>query len=721
MVFAPDSVKRVVEATEIQSSLRIDGKLETDWQLAKPVTHFFQVEPYQGQTLNFDTEVRVLYNRNYLYVSAFNRDALGKKGLRIPDFRRDFSFRTHDLFGIAIDGFNDKRNAMALITNPHATQRDLLSFDDVLYDEDWDGLWRVRTQRTDSGWVAEFAIPWQTLRYPRTDSTTQSWGINFFRNRRYSNELSAWNPYPRAFSALRMDYAGILIGIKPPPPSPNIRVQPYLLISNRQSNGSEIGHAQATNAKLGGEVKWAINPNTVLDLTFNTDFAQADVDRQVNNITRFGIFFPERRQFFLENASLFGVGVAPNDDLSGGSMRIQPFFSRQIGLDANGNPIPIDAGARMVYRSLKRNAGGLVMRQRETGSSPLTHYAVGRYVENIGKQNRIGGLFTLRQSETLHDTIAGATQWLGATDGFFRLNDAASFTYMLMGSADGRPNGQGFAAYGQYFRRTNRLISWWTQSVVTENFNPAVGFVSRTNVIATTPGFFFLERGSWMPNWLRGFEPGLMIEMYNRATTGELIEFQFNSNPIWLNFQNGAYFGILINPTFQRLGTADERPLNLGIPNGDYRYVRSSVYLSSDPSRKFMIQANGETGGYYDGRLHSIMTVVRYSPIPHVAFTGRYQVNFFRNVGSEKFSKDVELLTIDGRLALNPRLQLIGFYQKNTLGNRDTWNARLSWEFKPLSFLFLVYNSRAYAGTDNPLERQREQTLIGKLTYLRQF
>ncbi len=719
-VFRPDSVKRQVEAIEIQSTLKIDGKLEGEWQQAKPINNFFQVEPYQGQPIGFDTEVRVLYNRNYLYISAYNQDNSGKNALRVPDFRRDFSPRTHDLFGITLDGFNDKRNAMSLVANPYATQRDLLSFDDVLYDEDWDGLWRVRTSRTDSGWVAEFAIPWQTLRYPKTDSTFQSWGINFFRNRRYSNELSSWNPFPRAFSAMRMDYAGILTGIKPPPPSPNIRVQPYLLISNHHTNGSEIGDKKSTDAKLGGEVKWAINPNTILDLTFNTDFAQADVDRQVNNITRFGIFFPERRQFFLENASLFGIGLAPNDDLSGGSMRIQPFFSRQIGLDDKGNPIPIDAGARMVYRSIKRNAGGLVMRQRETTNSPLTHYAVGRYMENIGQQNRIGGLFTLKQTETLHDTLPGTSQWVGATDGFFRLSEAASLSYMVMGSVSGRPNDQGFAGYAQYFRRTNRLISWWTQSIVTQNFNPAVGFVSRNNVIATTPGFFFLERGPWMPKWLRGFEPGLMIEMYNRATTGELIEFQFNSNPIWLNFQNGAYFGILINPTYQKLGDTDDRPLGITIPNGSYRYVRSSAYLSSDPSRKFMVQVNGETGGYYGGILHTASSVVRYSPIPHIAFTFRYQANLFRNVGSEKFSENVHLYTLDGRLALNPRLQLIGFYQKNTLGNRDTWNARLSWEFKPLSFLFLVYNNRAYAG-ENPLNRQYNQTVIGKLTYLRQF
>src|SRR5204862_859684 len=141
---------------------------------------------------------------------------------------------------------------------------------------------------------------------------------------------------------------------------------------------------------------WAINPNSILDVTINTDFAQADADWQVNNVTRFSVFFPERRQFFLENASLFGVGVRPNDDASGGNMRIQPFFSRRIGLDDNGNPISIDAGARCVYRSLKSNFGGMFIRQVGMGSTPATNFFIGRFSQNFGEQHRIGGLLTVK-------------------------------------------------------------------------------------------------------------------------------------------------------------------------------------------------------------------------------------------------------------------------------------------------------------------------------------
>ncbi|OIN56916.1 carbohydrate binding family 9 domain-containing protein [Arsenicibacter rosenii] len=727
-IFKPDSVKRTLTAQGISTNLRIDGKLdEGAWQQAAPVRNFIMIEPFQGNTATHDTEVRVLFNRHFLYIGAFCRDSLGRKSLRITDFKRDFNVRTHDHFGIAIDGFNDRRNAMIMATNPYGTQRDLLSFDDLLYDTDWDGLWRVRTSRTDSGWVAEMAIPWQTLRYPKSADSTQSWGINFFRNRRMTNELTSWSRYPRSFSAYRMDYAGRITGLQPPPPTANIRFQPYILTSFNHKTQEGSPDVSGSSVKLGGEAKWAINPNTVLDLTFNTDFAQADADRQVNNVTRFSVFFPERRQFFLENASLFGTGVGPTEDMSGGSMRIQPFFSRRIGLDDFGNPIPIDAGARLVYRSLKRNVGGIVMRQRANGSSPATNFAVGRYSQNFGAQNRLGALFTIRQETDLavgKDSIRqGTTSVVGAVDGFFRFNESHSLSTMLIQSASTDGKQRGMAGYAQYYYTSNQWKFWWTQSVVTKDFNPSVGFVSRSDVIATTPGVFFYNRGKWIPfkKVIRAFEPGIMTEFYHQASTGRLIESVISINPIWFNFQRGGYFGILVNPTYQYLTEVFD-PLGVIIQPGTYRYTRYQVYAATNPSRKVSSSLNYEGGRYYNGALGTYDFSVRYSPIPNIALTGRYVSNRFRDVGESKTTTTVDLYSIEGRMALNPRLQLIGFYQKNSTANpngglRDTYNIRLAWEYRPLSFLYLVFNRRGF----NNLTRQQEQNVIAKLSYLKQF
>jgi hypothetical protein len=724
VIFTPSAKRRVVQAVEIHDKLKIDGRLdETDWKHSKPVRRFIQIDPQQGRPATFNTDVRVLYNRHYLYIAAINHDSLGRRALRTPNFKRDFNNRAHDLFGVSIDGFNDRRNAMSFITNSYSTQRDLLSFDDLLYDEDWDGFWKVRTSRTDSGWVAEMQIPWQTLRYAHSADSAQTWGINFFRNRRYSNELSAWSPYPRAFTSNRMEYAGLITGLKPPPPSPNIRIQPYVLISDDQYAGTELDNSQSTKVKLGGDAKWAINPNTVLDLTLNTDFAQADVDRQVNNLTRFSVLFPERRAFFLENASLFGAGLPGNKNTGeGGSMVIQPFFSRTVGLaalpDGTSAPVPIDAGARLVYRSIRRNYGGMLIRQRAVPGSPTTDFVVARYVENVGRQNRIGGIFTLKNVHVT-DSTAGRQNGTLAIDGFFRFNQKWTYNAMIIGTLGSGGTSQGLSAYSQIVYRTNQVVGWWTQSVITKSFTPEMGFVSRSDVIATTPGLYLVNRAKWLPKWVRNFEPGAFFELYHKASTGYLQEAQYNFNPIWLTFQNGGNLGLFASPTFQRLDDGDYRPLSLAIASGKYRYVRYSAMFGTDPSKKVSFQFNGETGRYYDGTLHYGRASLLLAPIPHAAFTLNTEINDFRNVGG--YTGTISLYSVESRMAVNPRLQLISFFQRNTYTDKNVWNVRLAWEFQPLSFLYIVYNHGSYAGSIRASDRQQEQHVIGKLSYLKQF
>ncbi len=712
-VFKPDAVKKEMFAVQINGSIKIDGSLnEEEWKLAKPSPRFVQIEPQQGMAPNFETEVRVLYNRQYLYFGFVCYDSIGKKAIRATDFRRDFGIRSHDHVALSFDGFNDSRNAMALMANAYGVQRDLLVFDDILTDVDWDGLWKVRTTRTDSGWIAEIAIPWQTLRYPKKKDSIQEWGFNAYRTRRMSNEISSFSTYPRNFSFTRMAYAGVLKNLQPPPPKPNIRIQPYVLGSyDRYKNFPASTDPEKNSFRAGGDVKWAINPNTILDVTVNTDFAQADADRQVNNVTRFSVFFPERRQFFLENASLFGVGVRPNEDGSGGNMRIQPFFSRRIGLDDFGNPIPLDAGGRFVYRSSKRNAGVMVMRQRESSTTPGTNFFVGRFSENFGKQNRIGGLMTVKNN-------SDGTNVVSAVDGFFRMGESHSLNTMLIHSNTGSKNG--FAGYGQYYYTNNQWKIWWTQSVVTKDFNPELGFVSRSDVIGTTPGVFWYYRGDALPfkKWIRAFEPGVFPEFYHQASTGKLTESQIAINPVWLNFQSGGYFGYIITPTYQLL-TEPFAPLGINIPEGKYNYLRHFFYFSSDQSRIVSTNFNFETGSYFNGKLFAGTFSLNIAPIPHLFLQAQFNRNHFKEVGNPETNKTVDLYSLSGRLALNPRLQLIGFYQKNSENNSSNYNIRLSWEYQPLSYIYLVFNRR---GFDNlQMKRQTEDHAIVKVSYLRQL
>ncbi|MCZ2489081.1 carbohydrate binding family 9 domain-containing protein [Aquirufa antheringensis] len=713
-VFKPLEQRKEIQPLKIERVLKADGHLdEAEWVKAPAVNVDFQVEPFQGRKASFSSTVKLLYNRQFLYVAAILQDSIGKNSYRAPNLKRDYAFEENDLFGIAIDGFNDKRNALVLQSNAYGAQRDLLSFDDRAFDIDWDGLYRVRTHRSDSSWVAEFAIPWQTLRYPKTDGNKpQDWGINFFRVRRSSNELSVWSPHPRSMSPLRMDYAGKLSGIIPPPPTAtNIRFIPYLLQVSKNSKGTEIGNSTASDFKMGGEIKWAISPTSVMDFTFNTDFAQADVDRQVNNISRFSVFFPERRQFFLENASLFSAGLAPVNEVVGGSMYIQPFFSRTIGLDQNVNPIAITAGTRFVYRSEKRNLGGIYMRQGEGDGDPFTNFLVARYSENFGKQNRVGAIVTTKSSPSNVATT-------GAVDAFIRFNDKFSFSGMGTMTQDSRNSQQGFAEYGQFLYKDNLVTLYWTHTVVSDDYNPEMGFVSRKNVLSNSQGVDFNVRGKWLPTFIRFWQPGVYTEVYHSLKTGNIVEQKLVSGPLWFNLQNGGILGGYIDASVQNL-EEDFNPVGIRIKPGSYRYFRKGFLLASDPSAKYSASTEYGWGGFFDGSLQNVDAKFRVAPIPHLNVGLSWNWSKFEDVGVARETKEVNLLILETRMAINPRLQLIGFYQKNTTDNLNSVNMRLAWEYQPLSYVYLVFNTLNYQGVD--ATQQKQQSFLAKLSFLKQF
>lgn len=713
-IFPPIQPPKQIRAYKISERISIDGKLtEAQWKDADSVANFFQVQPLQGERANPDTQVKVLFDDRFLYIAAFNYDSLGKKAIRVPDLSRDFQFFTNDIFGVSLDPFMDKRNASVFQTNPYAAQRDLLAFDDQLFDRDWDALWRVRTHRTNIGWSTEMAIPWKTLRYPK-DSTT--WGINFLRIARRLNQSSSWNPYPRATNNYRMAYAGKVTGLKPPPPAANIRVNPYFLydVASQQRNSEEI--SSRNEPKLGGEVKWAVNPNSVLDLTFNTDFAQADVDRQVNNLTRFSVFFPERRQFFLENASLFSVSQT-----EGIAQVIQPFFSRSIGLDANGNPIPIDAGARFVSRTQNRNYGGLLVRQRSNAVSQAATFVIGRYSKNFGKENHFGGMVTSKTSDATAN--APSTQnFTYTSDAYFRFSDALTWNVMGSLSTTSQKN-NGYSAVSQVSYRSNKFYGYYYQSVVSKDYDPQAGFLYSKDIINTDFGGYRIIRKNWVPKKLRQIDPGLYTHIYHRASDGKFLQAEIEAFPFYTIFQDGGVAYAYIVPTWQSV----QEPLRiLGTPvaTGDYYYTRYRFYYGNDQSKKFSYGILYETGNYYNGQLDSWILNARYSPMPHIALSLNYQHNSIGNFGENSISKETDLITPQIRLALNPRLQWITFYQYNTAVNSGVLNSRLSWEYEPLSFVYIVYNDTqqdAFNTTSLLTDRLRTQSGIFKITFMKQF
>lgn len=366
----PLPVPTVIQAMEISGLITIDGLLnESSWQQAPVTSDFFRMEPRQGGNFLYQTFVRILFDEKNIYFGVFCKDSLGKRGVRVQDFRRDFTYGENDVFYIQLDPQNLKRFCVSFQTTPIGTQRDLQVFDDSFKDNDWDALWKVRTAVTDSGYYAEFAIPFKSLRYDKSLSDSVSWGVTFARLARRDYEVTVFPAIPQAFSPYRMNYAAQITGLKTPPPALNLRVQPYTLYQASAITSDAGAKTNTNKLKVGGEIKWAVSPNAVLDFTVNTDFAQADVDRAVINLTRFNVFFPERRQFFLENS-----GIYAGADIDG----VKPFFSRTIGLanaQFNATPVSIDAGLRYTDRTANRTLAGLYVHQEATAFQGAANFA----------------------------------------------------------------------------------------------------------------------------------------------------------------------------------------------------------------------------------------------------------------------------------------------------------------------------------------------------------
>jgi hypothetical protein len=711
--FAPPTVAPVVYAIETKEPITTDGKLnEAIWKQAPIIKDFFRMEPRQGGKYLYETSVQVVFDKKNIYFGVFCKDSLGKKGVRVQDLRRDFIYGENDIFFLQLDPQNLKRFCVSFQTTPYGNQRDLQVFDGTLRDNDWDALWKVRTSITDSGYFAEFAIPFKSLRYDNPKNTDSlSWGITFARLARRDYEQTVFPAIPQSFDPYRMTYAAQLKGLKLPTASANVRIQPYTLYQNNKSTNTSNQTTKNSDIKLGGEVKWAINPHSVLDLTFNTDFAQADVDRAVNNLTRFNVLFPERRQFFLENNGVFAGADITN---------IKPFFSRSIGLanaQFNADPVPIDAGVRYTDRNQKRTIAGIYVHQRNTTQQAAANFGVMRYLQNYGKQNNVGVMLTHRLDEA--DAAKGFRQSNNTTftiDGFVRPKDDVTIQYLASTSRNNTNDSIGFSGSLYIGKEANKFYTHYWTDIVNEKYVPGMGFVFATNTIRQNAGGYYI----WRPKGklgkkVRRIDPGMFITTFQSTTNLKLQEVTAEIFPLWIITAHNGKINYQILPTWQNFDFSFSI-LGNTVAAGKYQYVRQKIGYETDASKKLSVESSYETGGYYKGKLNTLSLSGRFAPIPHIALTANYEHNNFKNFGTTNNNFQTDLYTAGLRLAYNPRIQLSGFYQYNTFDKRGRFNIRGSWEFAPLSFLYVVFNESSFR--DSPVQNQ---SFISKLTYLKQF
>lgn len=713
--FPPPEIVRTIKVQRTSSPLKIDGNLnEADWKKAIGVSDFFRREPRQGGTVKYKTIVKFLYDNKSLYIGAFCQDSLGKKGIRIQDLRRDFAWGLNDIFGIALDPQNLKQYAQGFQTTPYGNQRDFQNFNGNSFDTGWNTLWKVRTKRTDNGYYAEFEIPFKSLRYNLPeDGNIIELGVTLVRYARREVEISSFPAIPQSFTPYRMTYAAKLVGIEAPPSSSNIRIEPYSLYQfNEGKEGNTIQNIDR-DAKFGVDVKWAINPKTVMDLTINTDFAQADIDRAVNNLERFNIFFPERRQFFLENSGIWAGGLQTS---------IRPFFSRRIGLQGefNATAAPIDIGGRFTQRTTKNAIAGLYVRQRETDNSPASNFGVFRYLQNYGRENNVGVMVTHRFDESFGaQNLNGNHNTTITIDGQIRPTSQWDIQYLLTSSIDELTGKTGFAGRIFVGNDSNDYYYGWVTEYTDQNYNPKMGFVRQNNVVRHNPGGYYI----WRPkseklNWIRRWDPGFFID-YNHDANN-FSEFQQASIfifPVYVWFKDNSFLEFSFTPTWQNINF-NFAPLGLQIQEDRYYYTRYVLSYRTDQSRKLSGSIRYDFGNFYNGNRETIVASARFTPIPHISLSADYEHNRITNIGIANEDLNTNLYSGNLRLALNPRVQFNAFYQYNSFNKQGRWNTRFSWEYAPLSFIYLVFND-VQTDVFNPVQINRQ--FISKITFLKQF
>ena len=462
--------ERVATAVRITDEITIDGRLEEKaWASAVPAADFYQwARP--GLPASNRTEARFLYDDTNLYVGVNMWDKDIERRV-VNELKEDYAFRDTDGVSVVLDTLGDNRSGFTFGTNPAGARRDGQLFNDGGLNQDWDGVWDVKVSIDERGWIAEYVIPFKTLRF--NDDAVQEWGMNISRRVLYLSEEDYWSPVPTRYMITKVSMAGALQGLDNIHPGRNLTVKPYItagVTQVRTAPGQMTTIRSLTGLKdygSGLDLKYGLTQSITLDATYHTDFAQVEVDQQQVNLTRFNLFFPEKRDFFLENAGTFAFGPGGN---------LVPFFSRRIGLSATGSPIPIAGGARITGKSGRYDLGGLAMRTESMTGIPSNNYMVGRLKRNVLARSYFGAILTSRDS-----SIAGDHNRVYGADARFVFRDRLGFdSYMLRSDTPGR-TGENLARRFEVGWRDNERVAVAQYNEVQENFNPEVGFIRRGN------------------------------------------------------------------------------------------------------------------------------------------------------------------------------------------------------------------------------------------------
>ncbi len=731
---------------EIKKSLEkitLDGKLDENiWSSSQKIGDFFLNKPFDTTFAAQQTQVRMTFDDNFLYIGAICTQA--KKSYVVSSLKRDFEGGTSDVFTANFDTYSDKLNAFHFALNPLNVQREGLIDNGQNTATFWDNKWYSQVTNFDDYWVAEIAIPFSTLRYKVTEGQN-AWRVNFGRLVLESNEISTWVPVPRNFHPAHVGFNGKLVWKdNPPNPGKNVSLIPYF--SSRITNDFPRERSDLTAlpkvvdnkpAVIGGDAKIAITSSLNLDLTFNPDFSQVEVDRQVANLSRFELFFPERRQFFLENSDLFDKWGFPTS---------RPFFSRRIGIayntvKAQNVQVPILAGARLSGKVNNKTRIGLInmqTRQQDFGNEkilPAANYSVAALQRNVLKRSVLGVVAVNKQNFLGDLTSAQKAD-------FQPFNRMAGVEFNL-NSADGRWEGENYYHHSFSPNKNGgsmahflgyRIPTFGARAGylrISDNYQADVGFVPRAGFQSLFTGVDFIKFTSdkFLPQLNSvsvGYEGNQTFDLNGKLLDADVgigpeIKFDdYSEGSVTLRY-NYTYLFYAFDPTNAFLNAnPDLRKGIIPLPIGDYKYIRFNASYFSAQKNNFTYSFNFNTGQFFNGKSTGLdMNVAyRYQPFGNFSLNANYS-----NIKLPAPYNSAKYWLLGSRLDLSFSRSLFAstFLQFNTQTNNMNLNTRLQWRFRPVSDLFLVYTDNYFAENIPQYNINaftvKNRALVLKLTY----
>ncbi len=664
---AQELPKRTLTAIPVGDEvIEIDGLLnERLWQTGAAATQFIQQEPHVGTDAKAVSVVRMAYDAQYLYIGALLNDP-EPDAVQADERQEDGLFDRSDSFAVLIDSYHDHQNAFFFETNPLSAVSDaLVSQEGTQVNRDWDGSWRVSARRTPTGWSAEFRIPFETLRFRPGDA--QTWGVQFRRRVPHLKEISFWNPLTSEQDFFEISRSGHLEGIEPTQRIRPLIIKPYVKESYQKD--TTTGNDRSDTEFDGGmDFRYRFRTNLTLDLTYNTDFAETEVDRFQANLTRFPLFFPEKREFFLEGKGYYDFGL---------SGRVQPFFSRRIGL-INREAIPILGGGKMSGKVGPYGIGTLFMKTESEHGNPGERFGVFRLSRDLGLRSNIGMIATGRKDpDNPHKETLGF-------DGVFAPNQYLSTNAFWLSSDSSDPTEQGEASFGEITWRDPFWRIQLNHLRIDEDFDPALGFVQQTD-LRETYGYVDIRP---QPEGGIVREYGFKTEItYQTDDRGGFL-YQSNYNRFQADFRSGDFLLISVDPQRERPEEFDIRP-GITIPQRTYEYTHTNIYFSSDTRRPLSSIVSLLWGGYYGGRRTSLDIILTTAPREGVKVGAGWEIDWIR-LPQGDFS--AQILSADIAWSLSNRLLLQGLFQWDKEENSTAANLRLSWEYYERSWFYFIIN-----------------------------